>query len=78
MHVVRRRKWEMPERLATPEHLFFDRRALLASLVRPGFASCPDRHWRSASAICRTRRRISTPPSTTKSSPWIGRLQRKK
>ncbi len=29
MHVIRRRGWEIPERLATPEHLFFDRRAFL-------------------------------------------------
>ena len=31
MHVIRRRGWEMPERLATPEHLFFDRRAFLTA-----------------------------------------------
>lgn len=31
MHVIRRRGWELPERLATPEHLFFDRRAFLAA-----------------------------------------------
>jgi sulfoxide reductase catalytic subunit YedY len=30
MHVRRRRDWEIPERLATPEPLFLDRRALLA------------------------------------------------
>jgi methionine sulfoxide reductase catalytic subunit len=30
MHVIRRRGWEMPERLATPEHLFFNRRSFLA------------------------------------------------
>jgi sulfoxide reductase catalytic subunit YedY len=30
MHVIHRRGWEIPERLATPEHLFFNRRALLA------------------------------------------------
>src|SRR5262249_6761751 len=30
MHVIRRRGWEIPERLATPEHLF-DRRAVLAA-----------------------------------------------
>jgi sulfoxide reductase catalytic subunit YedY len=29
MHVIRRRGWEMPEHLATPEHLFFNRRAVL-------------------------------------------------
>ena len=31
MHVIRRRGWEIPESLATPEHLFFDRRAFLAA-----------------------------------------------
>src|SRR6266852_7870249 len=31
MHVIRRREWEMPERLATPEHLFFNRRAFVAA-----------------------------------------------
>ena len=30
MHVIHSRGWEIPERLATPEHLFFNRRALLA------------------------------------------------
>ena len=30
MHVIRRRGWELPERLATPEHLF-NRRAVLAA-----------------------------------------------
>ncbi|HTQ82983.1 MAG TPA: protein-methionine-sulfoxide reductase catalytic subunit MsrP [Pseudolabrys sp.] len=30
MNVIRRRGWEIPERLATPEHLVFSRRALLA------------------------------------------------
>jgi sulfoxide reductase catalytic subunit YedY len=30
MHVIRRRGWEIPEREATPEHVFLNRRALLA------------------------------------------------
>ena len=29
MNVIRRRGWELPERMATPEHLFFNRRAFL-------------------------------------------------
>jgi sulfoxide reductase catalytic subunit YedY len=29
MNVIRRRGWEIPERFATPEHLFFNRRELL-------------------------------------------------
>src|SRR5205807_2012070 len=31
MHGMRRRGWELPEHAATPEHLFFDRRALLGA-----------------------------------------------
>jgi sulfoxide reductase catalytic subunit YedY len=31
MHVIRRRGWEIPERLATPEHLVFSRRSFLAA-----------------------------------------------
>ena len=31
MHVIRRRGWEIPERLATPERLFLDRRGFLAT-----------------------------------------------
>src|SRR6185312_6401286 len=33
MHVIRRRGWEIPERLATPEHFFFNRRSFLAGGV---------------------------------------------
>jgi methionine sulfoxide reductase catalytic subunit len=32
MHVIRRKGWEIPERLATPEALFLDRRSVLAGL----------------------------------------------
>ncbi len=45
MHVIRRRGWEIPERLATPEHLFWNRRAFVAGgaaalsfWTRPGAA----------------------------------------
>ncbi|NWG25984.1 MAG: protein-methionine-sulfoxide reductase catalytic subunit MsrP [Pseudorhodoplanes sp.] len=31
MHVIRRRGWEIPEREATPEHLFLSRRAVLGA-----------------------------------------------
>ncbi len=31
MNVIRRRGWEMPEHLATPEHMFLNRRALLTA-----------------------------------------------
>ena len=41
MHVIRRRGWEIPERHATPEHLFLDRRAFLAGtgMVATGLAA---------------------------------------
>ncbi|HEU4660586.1 MAG TPA: protein-methionine-sulfoxide reductase catalytic subunit MsrP [Pseudolabrys sp.] len=44
MHVIRRRGWEIPERLATPEHYFFNRRAFIAAgasalALAPGLAS---------------------------------------
>ena len=46
MPIIRRRGWEMPEHLATPEHLFFDRRAFMAaaagvaaSSIMPAMAS---------------------------------------
>jgi len=41
MYVVRRHKWDIPERLATPEHLFFDRRALLAAIGAAGLSLLP-------------------------------------
>src|SRR5262245_33219711 len=31
MHVISRRGWELPDRLATPEHLFLNRRAFLGA-----------------------------------------------
>ena len=33
MNIIRRRGWEMPERLATPEHMFLNRRAFLGTAV---------------------------------------------
>jgi methionine sulfoxide reductase catalytic subunit len=47
MHVIRRRGWEIPERLATPEHLFLNRRTVLAgaaaALVLPSPAALAQR-----------------------------------
>jgi methionine sulfoxide reductase catalytic subunit len=57
MHVIRRREWEIPERLATPEHLFLDRRALLAATSAAALALLPQ----TASA-----QRISDLPDPTK------------
>src|SRR5271165_2560883 len=42
MHVIRRREWEIPERLATPEHLFLDRRALLAAAAAATVSLLPE------------------------------------
>ena len=43
MPVIRRPRWSLPEHLATPEHLFFDRRALIAggaaALLAPAMAT---------------------------------------
>lgn len=36
MNVIRRRGWDMPEREATPEHLFFNRRSFLAATASAG------------------------------------------
>src|SRR5256884_3093676 len=41
MHVIRRRGWEISERFATPEHLFFNRRALLAASGAAAFSLSP-------------------------------------
>ncbi len=40
MHVIRRKGWEIAESEATPESLFFDRRALLrgGSMIAAGAA----------------------------------------
>lgn len=49
MLIRHKRRWEMPESAATPEHLFFDRRRVLAlsgavagAAVLPGFADAAD------------------------------------
>ncbi len=39
MNAIRRRGWEIPQRLATPERLFFNRRAFLVRRERAGFAA---------------------------------------
>src|SRR3954447_8564065 len=41
MHVIRRRDWEISERLAPPEHLFFSRRAFLAATGAAAFSLSP-------------------------------------
>jgi len=41
MHIIRRHGWEIPEHQATPEHLFFDRRAFLAATGAAAMALSP-------------------------------------
>jgi sulfoxide reductase catalytic subunit YedY len=41
MNVIRRRGWEIPESSATPEHVFFDRRAFLAATAATTAALSP-------------------------------------
>ena len=55
MHVICRRGWEIPERFATPEHLFLDRRGFLAAGGAAALRSRPGSRWRNASPICRIR-----------------------
>jgi sulfoxide reductase catalytic subunit YedY len=42
MHVIRRRGWEIPEREATPEHIFLNRRAFLAGTGAAALALSPE------------------------------------
>jgi methionine sulfoxide reductase catalytic subunit len=42
MHTIRRRGWEIPERLATPEHVVFNRRALLAASGAAALSLSPE------------------------------------
>src|SRR3954463_14719855 len=41
MYVIRRRGWEIPENLATPEHVFFNRRTFLAAAGAGAIALSP-------------------------------------
>ncbi len=41
MHVIRRRGWEIPGRLATPEQVFFNRRAFLVASGASALSLCP-------------------------------------
>ena len=42
MHVIRRRGWEIPEREATPEHVFLNRRVFLAGTGAAALALSPE------------------------------------
>src|SRR5581483_6674646 len=41
MNIIHRRGWEMPERLATPEHLFLNRRSFMAATGAVAVALAP-------------------------------------
>ena len=45
MHVIRRRGWEIPEHLATPEHMFLNRRAFLTATGASALALSPELAW---------------------------------
>ena len=69
MNVIHRRGWEIPESLATPEHLFFNRRAFLGAAA--GAAARRSRRAarsRSASPTCPIRPRTSIRPSATRNT----------
>jgi methionine sulfoxide reductase catalytic subunit len=42
MHLIRRRGWEIPERLATPEHVVFSRRAFLGASGAAALSLSPE------------------------------------
>ena len=56
MHVIHRRGWEIPESHATPEHLFFNRRAFLGAAAAPRPRSRPG---------SRTAQRVADLPDPT-------------
>ena len=67
MHVIRRRGWEIPERLATPEHLFLNRRALLAGSGAAALSLAPN---------IALAQRISDLPEPTKDLYPVGRNEK--
>jgi methionine sulfoxide reductase catalytic subunit len=56
MHIMHRRGWELPERMATPEHLFLDRRAFLAAAGATAAALSP---------VAATAQRVADLPEPT-------------
>jgi sulfoxide reductase catalytic subunit YedY len=67
MHVIRRRGWEIPERLATPEHLFWNRRTLLAGSGAAALSLAPN---------FALAQRISDLPDPTKDLYPVGRNEK--
>jgi methionine sulfoxide reductase catalytic subunit len=56
MHIMHRRGWELPEHMATPEHLFLDRRAFLAAAGATAAALSP---------VAATAQRVADLPDPT-------------
>src|SRR5438046_773378 len=67
MHVIRRRGWDIPDRLATPEHLFLNRRALLAGSGAAALSLAPN---------IALGQRISDLPEPTKDLYPVGRNEK--
>src|SRR4029453_7384399 len=67
MHVIRRRGWEIPEGLATPEHLFVNRRGLLAASAAAALSLAPKLAF---------AQRISDLPDPTKDLYPVGRNEK--
>ena len=74
MHVIRRRGWEIPERVATPEHIFLNRRAFLAATGAAALSLSPE--LAAAQRVVRPAgpdRRASIRPSATRNTRSTGR-----
>jgi sulfoxide reductase catalytic subunit YedY len=67
MHVIRRRGWEIPERFATPERLFVNRRGLLAASGAVALSLAPK---------LALAQRISDLPDPTKDLYPVGRNEK--
>jgi DMSO/TMAO reductase YedYZ molybdopterin-dependent catalytic subunit len=67
MHVIRRRGWEIPECLATPEHLVLNRRALLAATGVAALSLAPK---------IALAQRVSDLPDPTKDLYPVGRNEK--
>jgi sulfoxide reductase catalytic subunit YedY len=67
MHVIRRRGWEIPECLATPEHLVLNRRALLAAIGVAALSLAPK---------IALAQRVSDLPDPTKDLYPVGRNEK--
>jgi len=65
MHIMRRRGWELPEHEATPEHLFFDRRAFLQATGAAAIALSPAAAAIALSPAAAMAQRVTDVPDPT-------------